>query len=331
MVAPSTEWSESVDEDEAAAARRIRPAAGGDPELGRREGRSGAGAAPQAGAGTWSRSWRSCPTSPSTRARDCSRVPATYTGFARLSNGGIKAQPDAVPDIRGLSLSFRGVQGEAALGGTTDRQDFVLINRPAFGFPDSQQFTAIVPALAEGKAAFFKAMLETFGPVKAPLEGARLAKDLLRPFSGFATEPFFSAAPIRWGPYAARVRLSPGAGGRSLTAGLDFGRDVADRLADGPVTYDLEAQFFVSEELTPIENGLVDWPSDVAAYLPVGRVTLPAQDPSSPEGQALAEQVEQDRFDPWAALAEHRPLGEIMRARKVAYFESQKHRDATGS
>jgi hypothetical protein len=258
-------------------------------------------------------------------------TPATYEGLARLSNGGIKAQPDAVPDIRGLALSFRPVHGEAALGGAADRQDFVLINRPAFGFPDSAQFTAIVPALVESNAAFLKVMVEQFGPLKAPLEGARLAKDLLRPFSGFATEPFFSAAPVRWGDYAARVRLQPGQGGRKVTAALDFARDMADRLAEGSVTYELQAQFFVSEELTPIENGLVDWPQDVTEYVPVGLVTLPQQDPSSPEGRALAEQIEQDRFDPWSALAAHRPLGEIMRARKAAYYPSQKQRGATGT
>lgn len=257
--------------------------------------------------------------------------PATYDGFVRLSNGGIKAQPDAVPDIRGLALSVRGVHGEGALGGTTDRQDFVLINRPAFGFRDSSHFTAIVPALAESNTAFLKVMVELYGPIKAPIEGARLAKDLLRPFSGFASEPFFSAAPIRWGAYAARVRLRPEHGERRLTAALDFARDMTERLAAGPVSYVLEAQFFVSEDVTPIENGLVDWSAEVAEYVPVGRVVLPEQDPSSPEGQALGEQIEQDRFDPWAALAEHRPLGEIMRARKAAYFPSQQHRHATGT
>ena len=38
--------------------------------------------------------------------------------------------------------------------------------------------------------------------------------------------------------------------------------------------------------------------------------------------------VEGLRFDPWGGLADHRPLGEIMRARKVAYFHSQKSRGA---
>jgi hypothetical protein len=38
--------------------------------------------------------------------------------------------------------------------------------------------------------------------------------------------------------------------------------------------------------------------------------------------------VEQATFDPWQALAAHRPLGAIMRARKHAYFASQKTRGA---
>lgn len=53
------------------------------------------------------------------------------------------------------------------------------------------------------------------------------------------------------------------------------------------------------------------------------RLTLPQQG-----GDAAATEAEAARFDPWGGLAAHRPLGEIMRARKVAYFESQKGRNA---
>jgi hypothetical protein len=55
---------------------------------------------------------------------------------------------------------------------------------------------------------------------------------------------------------------------------------------------------------------------------------LPRQDTSSAEGRDLAQQVEAAVFDPWQALAEHRPLGDVQRARKVVYFESQKGRGA---
>ncbi len=118
-----------------------------------------------------------------------------------------------------------------------------------------------------------------------------MTKELFRSFSGFATETFFSAAPIRWGGYAAKVRLMPDQRSRRVAPPTDLptdlAGDMADRLREGPVTYALQAQFFVSEEVTPIENGRVDWPEEVAEF-----VTM---------------------------------------ARKVAYYASQRHRHATGS
>jgi hypothetical protein len=38
--------------------------------------------------------------------------------------------------------------------------------------------------------------------------------------------------------------------------------------------------------------------------------------------------VEGMKFDPWSGLAAHRPLGEVMRARKAAYHASQLGRAA---
>jgi hypothetical protein len=42
----------------------------------------------------------------------------------------------------------------------------------------------------------------------------------------------------------------------------------------------------------------------------------------------LASALEAAVFDPWHALVEHRPLGEVQRARKVVYFASQRQRGA---
>jgi hypothetical protein len=56
---------------------------------------------------------------------------------------------------------------------------------------------------------------------------------------------------------------------------------------------------------------------------------LPRQVIQSDEGQALAQQVEAGVFDPWHGLAAHRPLGDVQRARKVVYFQSQKGRGAS--
>ena len=46
------------------------------------------------------------------------------------------------------------------------------------------------------------------------------------------------------------------------------------------------------------------------------------------EGTKREAEGEAQTFDPWNALAVHRPLGHIMRARKAAYFASQKARGA---
>mgnify|MGYP002755894772 CR=1 FL=1 len=42
----------------------------------------------------------------------------------------------------------------------------------------------------------------------------------------------------------------------------------------------------------------------------------------------IRDRAESAVFDPWQALAAHRPLGDVMRARKAVYFVSQQGRGA---
>ena len=239
----------------------------------------------------------------------------TYDVLVRLSNGSVTPQPDAVPDIRGFALSVRGLEGTGALGGPTDRQDFLLINRPAFGFEDSRDFADIVQVAPRGQKALLEHLIGTLGVIRGPLEMARQAADLARPFSGFATSRFHSCAPIAWGPYAAHVHVAPVGASRDLFAWRDWGSDIRSRLARGPLRWDVQAQFYTDPDSTPIEDGRRAWD---APALRVGALELTTlEDP---------EVVAQDHFDPWMALSEHRPLGEIMRARKAAYLASFRNR-----
>ncbi len=252
----------------------------------------------------------------------------TYDALVRMSNGSFTTQSDAIPDVRGFAVSVRGIEGPGALGGRTTRQDFLLINRPAFGFRTSEEFAEIVPVTAQGQVALIKFFVAKYGRWKGPLEAAKLTKDFLKPFSGFATATFYSAAPIKVGPYAAKVRLQSRQGSRHLAAQLDFSNEVRSRVKDGDLVYDLDLQFYVDDEHTPIEDGSVVWSADVSPFVTVGRVTLPAQDVESAAGKTLADEIETDAFDPWSALVDHQPLGEIMRARKVAYYASVQQRRA---
>ena len=90
----------------------------------------------------------------------------------------------------------------------------------------------------------------------------------------------------------------------------------------------MEMQFFVDENRTPIEDGSVDWPVDVAPYVRVGKLTIAQQDTTSERGKRLTEHVDRLSFDPWHALEDHRPLGNMMRARKPTYHTSATGRSA---
>lgn len=254
--------------------------------------------------------------------------PHDYDVWVRLSNGGMDPAHDNAPDIRGFSIRVFGVQGDSALGdGPAKSQDFTLINQEAFAFAGSGEFVDFVAAASHGNGSLFKYLFKRYGLLGAPRRLSKMIKVAGRPFGGFATEALFSALPMANGPYAVRVRLlpAPSNGMAALEAGEDWALDFSARLARQPLHWDLQLQFYANEELTPIEDASVNWETP---YSTVARLMLPQQDTSSPQGRELAQQVEATIFDPWQALAEHRPLGDVQRARKVVYFESQKGRAA---
>jgi len=260
--------------------------------------------------------------------------PGQYDAWIRLSNGSVDVASDRKPDIRGFGVRVAGVDGPGALGGTTKAQDFVLINREVFGFSKPDEFVELVMALVRGPLSVVGLMVRRHGLFGGLKRLRELGKGMARPFSGFATETFFSAAPIANGPYAVRVRLRPEAAAAAAstasasTASADWAAELRAHLARGPIRYELQLQFYSDEKTTPIEDGAADWAEASAPYLTVARLTIGEEPDDAAARERLATEVEQSTFDPWQALAAHRPLGAIMRARKHAYFASQKTRGA---
>lgn len=254
--------------------------------------------------------------------------PGTYEAWVRLSNGGTDRARDATPDIRGFAIKVRGVRGPGALGDTTDAQDFLLINQEKFAFPKSDEFVGLVMAASKGNGALLGYLVGRYGLFGALKLMAKFAATMGKKFTGFATERMYSAVPIACGPYAVRVRLLPARDQPLAGASNDWAADIGRQLAAGPLLHELQLQFFVDERRTPIEDASVNWTEDVAPYLTVARLTIPQQPLDDAAAAAFAKEVEQAVFDPWDALAEHRPLGDVMRARKVVYFASEKTRGA---
>jgi hypothetical protein len=253
--------------------------------------------------------------------------PGSHEAWVRLSNGSADRAPDRRPDVRGFAVKVLGLSGPGALGGETASQDFLLINHPAFAFPRSDEFVELVLAAGKGGGALLAHVFRRYGPIGGARFLARFARSIGRPFSGFATERFFSAAPIACGPYAVRARMLPAVAQASSGSADDWTADFLRHLSGADLSFDLQLQFFTDERVTPIEDASVDWPESEAPFVTVARLVLPRGGGGSLD-EELQRRIEAAVFDPWSALAAHRPLGEVMRARKVVYYESEKGRGA---
>ena len=315
MAQPSTDWRETIDPGEAARYQRQAE------QLGRIQAAKSA----KYGAGrllhrkpvlALAGQFEVLPNLPPHAAHGLFATAGRFPATVRLSNGGMEVQSDAKPDIRGFAVQVSGISGPGALGGTVDHQDFLMINHESFAARTSDEFVSLLPSISKGPAALIWHLIKKFGLgggfARVKLLGATLGK----PFAGFAAETFNTAVPFAVGPYAAKLRIAPAAPARA--AGKDHGQDMRTLIAKGPIPYDVGLQFFTDEATTPIEDPTKVWPQDQSPFLTVARLTL----------DRLAEDVETLRFDPWGGLASHRPLGEIMRARKAYYFVSQKGRGA---
>ena len=242
-----------------------------------------------------------------------------YDAYVRFSNGAGAKQDDDKPDVRALAMKILGVPGKKLIPGMEDEttQDFLMINTPALAFRSVDEFVffaqaatsqALLPLRLFGKMGF-----GTFGFLKRLLGSAKKVDSL-------ATEKFYTVGPMRFGPHAARLSLGPKQtdGGRN---GATLRDDLLARLAKAPLAWELRAQLFVKDDVTPIEDTSREWPEDVAPPIALATLTIPDQKP-------VDDLVESLSFDPWHAVEELRPLGAAMRARSPAYRESQKTRGA---
>jgi hypothetical protein len=250
-----------------------------------------------------------------------------YDAIIRLSNGSFDIQSDKKPDIRGFALKVTGVKGKSILTGqATTEQDFVMINHLEFSTPRADDFLDLLLELSGGPMAAIKHLIKVhgfFGMFKAM---GRLIKVIGKKFTSYATEQFSTALPIKNGDYAAKLRLLPQNGDLPPAPKNDLAADLREILKSKPLTYDVQLQFYTDAQTTPIEDASAEWPQAETPFITVGKLVIPPQELTGASYEKFAAEVELMKFDPWNAIVEHQPLGNVMRARKAAYFASQKSR-----
>jgi hypothetical protein len=100
------------------------------------------------------------------------------------------------------------------------------------------------------------------------------------------------------------------------TEGPDFLREaMRQQLSEDDVYFDFLVQVQTDPVKMPIEAPLTVWDEALSPFQRVAIIRIPRQDVSL-KGVEMAETL---AFTPWHSLPEHRPIGNMNRARKVIY------------
>lgn len=269
-------------------------------------------------------------------------TPRRYPLLARISTNAGNILPDTISLARGLALKVLGVDGER-LPGSQDAstQDFVLANGTSFPAPTAKAFLKNLKLLAKttdrmewGK----KAISAVFRTTEKALEAVGGESALLKSLGGYPNshplgESYFSQAPIRYGAHIAKIGVVPLSPNFKALADTEIaieGREdalreeVANVLANDGGQWELRVQLCRDLDANPIEDASVAWPEEDNPYAAVAIITIPPQTSWSPD--RAVEFDDRLSFSPWHGIADHRPLGNIMRARKPAYHASAQMR-----
>lgn len=258
-------------------------------------------------------------------------VPTTYAVIVRLSSPPAEQLPDTVSTPRAIALKVLDVQGER-VPESQERasQDFLMVNGPTFTTPGPKGFLRSSKLLA----ATTERMPRTKSVISATMRGAERLLEAVGTGSGkikgMGGEPqvhplgetFHSQVPYRFGDFVAKFSLVPVSPALQALegAGIDNSpesqREAVDaffRSLQAPVEWHLCAQLCRDLDTMPIEDASVEWPVEESPRVAVARVVMGPQ--VAWEGEKTQSSEDALTFDPWHALAAHRPLGALNRAR----------------
>lgn len=267
--------------------------------------------------------------------------PGTYGTIMRFSTNPGDILPDSISTPRGLAVKVIGIEDAEMVpehaGHKT--QDFVMVNGRVFGVPDSSGFLKQLHLLAKhvGDSQSLKQFVSTTArAAESTVEvfggESMLLKQFGHPETNLLGESYSTQLPLRYGSHIAKISIEPSSDNlRALTGeGLEIDhysalRDwVVDFFKSEAAEWEVKVQLCTNLVRMPVEDASVEWPEKESAYVPVARIVVPAQNAYSPERRVFVDELLS--FNPWHAMAAHQPLGNVMRARRLAYAMSSKYR-----
>lgn len=268
-----------------------------------------------------------------------------YPVIIRFSTAPGMIEPDKKSNQRGMALKIIGVEGEKFLPEEHDAvtQDFLLVNYPIIptgtvkDYLDQQKKIEDYINTPELFQTIQGAMLTAGRKINNLLGNEDDPNDFGTPGSHILGDRYFSMAAIRFGDFVAKISIGPKSENVASLHGKEMDPEkrksspesflteiVSDFFKDQTAVYELSAQLCTDLKKMPVEDGSVQWMEEDSPYQPIAKLTILPQNTFSPERRVYGDDVLS--YNPFHCLPEHRPLGNIMRVRRLAYDTSSKYR-----
>lgn len=255
-----------------------------------------------------------------------------FSAIVRFSNSQATFERDGVGTGRGLAIKLLDVVGVRAVADDGDStQDFLMIDHPVFPFPDPKAYVETIsrkdiPLIGDLVAGVHLALLER--------DELKIVKDIKGKHVASPLEiKYWSGTPFWLGPAAGgqghAVKYSAVSHQANRTAPPDHPEDLPDDyltqalavgLRSDEAIFDFKVQLQTDLVAMPVEDASAEWNENDSKPIIVATLRIPPQ--KVDVSGDLATNCESMSFNPWHALAEHRPMGGMNRLRKVVYSAS---------
>jgi catalase len=248
----------------------------------------------------------------------------SYDAIVRFSSS-LGPVGDQKPDARGLAIKLFDVPGTKLLEDQPQAttHDFLMINFPIFPAPNTHAFAGLIKIRKDPKS-IVSYLLES------PIGHALVLKNALSLTSGnpnngkslaamefFSQTPYLLSGPAVNSPVKYSVRPCQTVASRPLNGSdTELRDDLQERLDQGSLCYKFALQFFVPNQGMDVEDASREWKQDKAPFVDFATIEIPPQTFRTDKRLAYCDALS---FQPWHAIAQHQPLGNINRARKSIY------------
>jgi hypothetical protein len=244
--------------------------------------------------------------------------PRTFPAWVRFSGPG----PSAPPDIRdngilSIGVKLMEVPGPKLLEDEHSTQDFTALSAPMFTTPDVAANVMLQRYLLAGIP-----ILYFLNPARPHLLNATMQALYAKTHANPLAAHYWSCVPYLLGAdQAMKYRLIPTVAIEAERVGWNPPDDYLQQalirtLAVQDVTYDFQIQLQTDPHRMPVENATVIWPERLSPFRSAATLRVAQQRVDPGEQFRLADRL---AYNPWHALAEHRPLGNQNRARRTIY------------